>query len=806
MRNQLLRNAIIILTFCLSGFNTLLKAQTNNVQGIVLDQSSQKPLVFVSVYDPDRNVGTVSDIDGKFQVASTSSIRRLVFSYVGYQPDTILVDGKKNLKIELTSKGIELNQITIYPGENPAHRIIKLAVENRENNNPNKYDQYTYDSYNKMIFSMDTIPTTNNPEEDAALEKFLRENHILLMESATTRKFLAPNHSKEVVTGTRVSGFDNPAFSFLPTDLQPFGFYDTYVELFDKSYLNPVSQGSWNRYVFDLKDTLYSKGDSTFVIQYQPKRNSNFEGIKGLLYINSNGYAIENVIAENFYEGINNFKIQQKYALIENKWFPEQLNFDLTFVNLDLVFVGRSYIENVNLHPELTRKDFDNFVVEIPDSSATKDEYFWYKHRSDTLTTKDKNTYTTLDSMGKELNLERVVKWSEELVNGYFPLGPINLDVNQLIHINQFEGTRLGLGLYTNKKIADWFAIGGYGAYGFKDKEWKYGGSLEFFPLKQAEMKIKASYSYDVYNPGTSQFFEDHLAKMSDSWRNLISTWMNYGESYELSWQFRTLKYAKVKFYGEHNHFSFNNAYQFRLFNNDELSYYSNEATVAETGVQLKYAYGEKLVRTQRNVLSMGTDKPVLWINYGRGISDVEGSKFDYNKVEAKLYKHFKTRVLGEFSISLSGGYVDASLPVNSMFVGNGTFEDDIKIVVNNSFQTMRLYEFIGDKYAALHYNHRLWRWYSKYKWLRPEFFMTHNIGWGEADDALLKDHKGIEFKSMEEGFFESGLQIHHLLRMEYADVGYLGVGIGTFYRYGAYQYEKAENNLALKVVVTLEL
>jgi hypothetical protein len=52
-----------------------------------------------------------------------------------------------------------------------------------------------------------------------------------------------------------------------------------------------------------------------------------------------------------------------------------------------------------------------------------------------------------------------------------------------------------------------------------------------------------------------------------------------------------------------------------------------------------------------------------------------------------------------------------------------------------------------------------------------------------------------VPIKSAERGFYESGLQIDRLLVS-----GFSALGIGAFYRYGDYAFEKTSDNIAVKV------
>ena len=78
---------------------------------------------------------------------------------------------------------------------------------------------------------------------------------------------------------------------------------------------------------------------------------------------------------------------------------------------------------------------------------------------------------------------------------------------------------------------------------------------------------------------------------------------------------------------------------------------------------------------------------------------------------------------------------------------------------------------------------------------------MVQNIGWGSLSNPEY--HQQIDIKTKEKGLYEAGLQIDNLVRMNYLNVGYLGFGIGGYYRYGPYAVDKATDNMAFKISMT---
>ena len=199
--------------------------------------------------------------------------------------------------------------------------------------------------------------------------------HLSIMESVTERQFMRPNRNYEKVIHNRVAGFKEPSFVALVNDVQPFSFYNNHFKIADKLFLNPISPGSTKKYFFNMEDTLYQQSDTVFIISFHPRKNKNFEGMEGVLYINSRQYAIQNVIASPHDKSFFNMKIEQKYKLINNQqWFPEQLNFEMEAAKypspfLRLLVEGRSYIYEVDIAPSLSKKNFNENLIEIDEEA-----------------------------------------------------------------------------------------------------------------------------------------------------------------------------------------------------------------------------------------------------------------------------------------------------------------------------------------------------------------------------------------------------------------------------------------------------
>jgi len=101
----------LLLLFVLAGYNPAV-GQTTNVSGIVYDENSE-PLPGASILVKGTSTGTVSDIDGQFEVAVPQANSILVVSFLGYISQEIEVSGRSNITINLEADLSELGEVVV---------------------------------------------------------------------------------------------------------------------------------------------------------------------------------------------------------------------------------------------------------------------------------------------------------------------------------------------------------------------------------------------------------------------------------------------------------------------------------------------------------------------------------------------------------------------------------------------------------------------------------------------------------------------------------------------------------------------
>ena len=799
----------ILLIFLLANLNA--DAQ-NLIKGKVIDAETKKSLAFANItFNGFKNKGVISDIDGNFKFNSKDSIKSIEVSYLGYENKIVKISSNEPMVVTLQPSLESLDEVLITNTEDPVLRILRKVIANRKKNNPLEKGGFKYTSYSKSIIDSDRFQQRSDSIRNAYLKmiedgKLQMDNdtigdfertivekgtfHIAVLESVTIRKFLPPDLSEERVIASRVSGLKNAYLSMLATELQPFGFYEDNITLLDINFLNPIAKGSMKRYDYFLEKEVIRDNDTIFNISFQPKPKANIDGLKGFMYVNSDGYAIQNIVAEPAEELVTMLRIQQKYTQINDEdWFPKQLNFTIELNETDISIDGKTYLKNIKFIDTLSRKDFSEVELKYEEDATGKEKDFWDSYRIDDLSQKEQVTYHVIDSVGEELKFDKALGVINSLSTGNIPWGAFNLKLNRFMDYNKFEGFRLGAGFETNEKLFNKFRVGGYFAYGFKDYNWKFGGQAQYDIKKSDDFSITASYSNDVREVGNSSL-QNMTTSIQGNTRSLIAFNMDIVEQYQLQVHRRDLKYLSwtAALRNEWVRPQYD-----AMFSSD--SQMTDDYRNTEAILSLRYAHRERIVETPLRRFSLGSKYPIFKVRYVKGLDSFLKGSLDFHKIEASIHQSFYSKYLGRTRYHLQAGHMDGDVPFGLLFTGEGSYDEDFPVVMNDHFQTMFTYEFVSDSYMDLFLTHDLGSLLFKTEDFSPGVVLHHNMGWGDLSEPFDQE---TQFSTKDKLFIESGLELTNLLKLESLGVN-MGYGIGGFYRYGFYGLDNNSDNFVYK-------
>lgn len=801
----------------------LVSAQ-HTITGRVVDAAGQAPLAFVPLGLEGGRTGATTDIDGRFTLVVPALPAVIKLSYVGYETQLVTVTDGAPLVVLLKQSNTQLKVVEVLPTENPAHRIIRRVQAGRKENDGMRYRSYRYRSYSKTIFTAkadtaagdtgrtatalideaplataDTARTAARDTTDEDINALLSRQHLFLLESATKKSFIPPAAEKEEVLAMRVSGLKDPMFLTLAAQTKTFSIYEPQITLSDKNYLGPLGPSGTNKYFFHLEDTLYQGADSVYVISYRPRRGTRFDGLKGLLYVNTDGYAVQNVTAEAAERaGGLSVRFQQKHERIGGKaWFPVQLN---TFIYFDNVSVnglafygeGRTYLKDIEVDADVQRKEVRGPEFVADQLSIRRDDAFWNGLRTDSLDSKDLMTYQVLDSIGEKERFDHWMKVISALTTGRIPVGPVDLLVDRFLAYNAYEGLRLGAGVATNDRVTRYGSLGGYFAYGFKDQRWKYGGDLTLKPLYGRDAHVKFSYENDVSEIGGVSFKGKSRTFSPDSYRLLFVDRMDRMERFAGEVMLRAG--SSTKFWlGTERALRVNDiGYRYVQPEAEGVTRLRNDFLTGAVTFGVRWAFHERLARLPDRELSLGTKFPVVYLSGMRAIKGLWDGEWDTWRVDAMIEKVFRIRLLGDLSVRVLGGVADASAPMAFLYDLRGTNADP-KLAASNVFETMRPNEFLADRYVTFHVRHSFGALLVRTKYFRPRPSIVSSAGFGDLSEP--GNHRGLDFRPLHQGFYESGLVIDNLLRSKTSSLG-----VAAFYRYGPYAFTDPADNLVLKL------
>lgn len=304
MKKKLL---LLIIIFSISGFSQEI------LTGVLLDESTNEPLPFATIYLFPTKKYTITNEDGLFEIKHTLEIDSIQINYIGYKTKFITFSYlKNNKKIFLTPKAFELAEVIIN-SKNDKNYIFKLLSRVIE-----KYRKNEKITESKSYYSL-TSSYDNRPLEH--VEVFYNSKQ---------------NLSHGVIDLNVKSGRfgQNKFFSFYSlnnTDiLKDFNLFRNQNQLLP-SYPGNMSYSSIKRnYNLKVEACNYCS-DSELLVSFETKKTDN-QLFYGKILFNKDKLVIKKIELT----GVNP-KISGLTSIVENeKILFKEINLNIHFNPLDL--------------------------------------------------------------------------------------------------------------------------------------------------------------------------------------------------------------------------------------------------------------------------------------------------------------------------------------------------------------------------------------------------------------------------------------------------------------------------------------
>ncbi len=806
------------------------------ISGIIKGRYSKNYLAFATIKTPSGN-SYLADIDGKFSFVENKIPEFFIVSYIGFESQKIFCTDKK------TYYNIILFTQLFDPEDNKsqAMSIIRQVVANKNYNNPEKVlKSFEFKSYNKILITanpdslkgnIDSVFVEKNnikyfsklDSSDYKFKKIIEKQHLFETEKVSNFQFIK-NKLKETIIGLKMSGFKQPVYEILGFNLQSFSVYDNQYELFKTKYKNPISDDETSDYSYKLLDTIAVNSRKTYTIYFKNRKKVNESGLEGLLFIDTENFAIARAImrVKNILDisGIHEFEYDEAQKI----WFPSNKTFRIVKgknkENVKL-FGGTIQFDADELKNEKPREKFssdfvyilsqvnnsrikfnENFkinksaiAIEVNDEAVSKDAVFWNQYNKENFDKRSKKTYLTLDTLVLKRRLESKFFFGKKFINGYVPVSVFDIDLRKFFNFNNYEGFRLCLGGVTNEKLSRKFRIEGYSAYGTKDGDFKYNLGVAARFGKFSNTWFGVSYTDDIQEIASTLFSIDKKQfKLVDTDLFNFSSFYNYKK-----WRgfIETRIIPKTESIWEVSQSNINPKFEYLYKNSNQL--YKN-FDLATAMVSLQWSPFSSYLQTPNGRVETEEGFPKFNIQIAKTLSQFLRNDFNFGKFDIKAIYQKKFLNGHQTNMVFAIGYAIGDVPLTHLYNNSPNSLNKDKLLQrttiegDNDFETMYFNEFFSNKYAFFELRHRLKKFNISRKF-KPYLVFITRTAIGNIDKP--EQHVGIDYKTLKNGYFESGMQINQLFK---------GIGLSTFFRFGPNQLPKFEDNLALRISYYLDL
>ncbi|MEO1052416.1 MAG: DUF5686 family protein [Bacteroidota bacterium] len=709
-------------------------AQTTEVNGKIIDKETNEPIPFANISFKGTSIGTTSNATGVFRLFTSSKVPDSVqVSFVGYTTQFIKIrrGRKQYLEIFLEPELVNLNEVVVLAGENPAYAILRQVMRNKKYNDKRKLSSFETKNYTKIevdVAQMDAkfaqnklvqkVVSSIDTISDFTSSSGTPEIPIFISESISTYTLQnAPRLEKELIHKANIHGIaiqnKKAASQLTGVAFQEYNFYQNRLEIVNRDFISPLAD-SWRAfYDFDLMDSLDIDGDYCYELKFYPK-NKGDVAFSGTMWITKSDYALKQIDAKldgtnaniNFVQSV---KVDQKLQKSsEGPWLPIDTQVEIIVPELTPKLTGVTVRFHIITYPEtwkLNQKYTDaHFLlpIEVDDDVVKYPPGYWEKVRPVPLNEREEKSLRAIERIQNIPAVKLIAETIKTILRGYLRLGKVDYGPVLFTYANNdVEGHRIRVGFRTNDLWSEKWVLTGFLAYGTRDERFKYGGRVDHIFSRKPWTTLNVSFSRDNQQLGALEENAYTNRAFSASARFNDQAFPHIAEKTEVGFS-RDLRRGLNQTITLTN-LHFNPLFPF-AFENQETGQVTSNYTSSEISFQTRYAKNEKYIFDNNLRIPAAIPKfPVLTLRYAIGINNLLGSDIDYQKFMVRLDHEINVGLLGTAKYIVEGGYIPSTVPFPTLknHIGNETF-----FFNEDAFNLMRFGEFASDKYVYLKYTH----------------------------------------------------------------------------------------------------
>lgn len=679
---------------------------TAQINGTITDVDGE-PIPFASIFIKDTYIGTSTNVDGVYSLDyKKKGTHIIVFQSLGYKTQETSVDIQEfpfkidaTLLVETTS----LDEVVVRSDENPADRVIREAIKNREINRL-KGSSYTADFYSRGLWRLDDVPEKFLGQEigdlDGSLDSLTRSGIIYLSETVSEISYQAPDNFKEFITASKISG-DNQGFSANSAEQANFDFYNNNIDL-NNRIVSPIADYAFNYYRYKLLGTFFDTNNFLInkieVISKRPNDNT-FNGIIYIVEDQWNFYGLELTTTG---RNINvpvikdlTFKQDFSYESSSKDWVKRTQNLTFSFGLFGFKGNGRfiySYT-NYDFAPQFNKKTFGAQVLAFNPEANKKDSLFWKTIRPVPLTSEENREYVKKDSVAAVRNDPKYKDSVDAVRNKFSPLDILTgysyrnsnkqsrityngvVGLENIQGFNTVQGFVLGSGVSYSKGFDQDYNRSFYAEanvnYGISDDRLRYDGriSYRFNRTNRRTISLTAgtqvsqinstnpistlenSISSLLFERNFAKFYERDFARINYSEEVANGFFFNSSIGYEKRQPLNNTT-DQVWFTQSDVDYTPNNPL---ILDNNRLAFI-NEHEILKVGAGLSIRPGQKYQSYPDQKFNIVNEKyPTIRLNYEGGFA-ASDNNLNFHQLSASIWQNFDQGNLGRSSYYINAG------------------------------------------------------------------------------------------------------------------------------------------------------
>jgi len=782
---------------------------------------------------PGASISCNKKIIGKTDSSGTLEFRtkckKIEVSASGYYEDDVVTD--KLMEVFLTKNDPKMQNIQTVILEDKsdpkALEILKKVNDNYKNNSPRSMDSYSFKSYEKISldFDEDSIKNYNSfiekridslkklPErpmkaeekkdslESVNIMKLMTESKLFLWERASQFLYSKKYGEKINILDNRVSGLQNPIYEMMT------------MRSNRNQIPREIREENRNLYRYFLTDSIEIDGRKNYVIRFREvdfKQTAKKRKFNGYIYVDAETYGLKKI--ESNSKKKSEGSITSIWKPIDNKWFLTKENLKIrmgsSVFDMQPKSEDKDKTEEEKEQDKKNRKRFGNYVYMTADYFDFKspieekakdfkgysmdvknsDGSLLNQFRTDSLTSREKLTYTKIDSVGQKYKLDQKVKIFTGLIKGKIRVGMVDFDAGRIIGYNKYEHFRLGAAAKLNERFSRYISPDAYIAYGFGDRTWKFGAGIDIKTSLEKNSFFRAEYFNDVMAAGR---FNENLwnfkMKIMNAGVALNNSMFYHYEGFKVAYENDITNGITMNISAKRTNEESNFDYNFKNLG-DQFDVFSGAIT-------LKFSPNSKNIMTPSGKYTYEQKLPELYINYEQGFKAFDGA-FNFSRFDAMFVHNFKTD-LGVTGFRAYGGLLLGDAPIWKNFtmngLGNGREGLNFNLTSYLGFATMDGGRFYSDQFVGAYFTHRL-PWYFKSFGKNTSSFDV--IYRGTIGNMRNPEFHQFSFEKLDHLYNEVGLEWNNFLSSQF--------NLGFFYRVGYYNTPKFVDNFAIQFKLKL--